>query len=106
MRASGQKLCGILCLISSLPVLYFDMLYTVAASYSGGLDDPLIALIAFSMMGYPAVAVIVTVVATLNFQRTNRFTWRTFLVPVLYLAAIVALIALSGGAYLYPTSKA
>ena len=106
MASAGQKLCGIFCLISSLPVLYFDMLYTVAASYSGGLADPLISLIAFSMMGYPAVAVVVTVVATVSFQRTKRFTWRPFLVPVLYLTAIVALIALSGGAYLHPTSKA
>lgn len=100
MASAAQWLCGILCLISGLPVLYFDMLYAVAASYGGGMSEPLILIIVFSAMAYPAVAMAAVIFSALSFQSTRRFTWKIYLVPVAYLAIIAALIGLSGGAYL------
>jgi hypothetical protein len=97
---AAQGLCGILVLISCPLVFYFDMLYSVAASYAGGMDDPLIVSIVFSAMGYPALAILVAVMAALKFRSTGRFTWGAYLVPVAYLAGVAGLIVLSDGAYL------
>lgn len=100
-RASTARwLCGILCLISALPALYFAVLYAVAASYAGGMGDPLVLVIAFSALAYPAVALAVVVIAALTFRNTTRFNWGIYLVPVAYLVGIAILIFLSDGAYL------
>lgn len=91
-RASAaQWLCGILCLIVAVPVACFGMLYGVAAGYAGD-NRPLIWTIVLSILAYPVLAIIVVAIAALGFRRTRRFTGRTYLVPVAYLAAIVALL--------------
>ena len=91
-RASiAQWLCGILCLIVAAPVACFGMLYGVAAGYAGE-HRPLVWAIVFSILAYPVLAVVVVAIAAVGFRRTGRFTGRAYLVPVVYLAAILALL--------------
>ena len=87
----AQWLCGILCLIVAAPVAYFGMLYGVAVGYAGE-HRPLVWAIVFSILAYPVLAVVVVAIAAVGFRRTGRFTGRAYLVPVVYLAAILALL--------------
>lgn len=95
VQSSAQWLCGITCLLGSAAVGYFGVLYAIAASYSGGLDNPWAVTLVFSAMGFPMLAILAVAIGAARFRRTRRFTWKAYLFVLGYLVALATLAELA-----------